>query len=698
MKLTRARVTDYRSIDDSGWVDIDEVTCLVGKNESGKTTFLSALKRLNHVDVASGDFDLKDYPRKGYVQYRRIHKKTPAIVVRVEFRLEADEIRQIEAEYGPGIIRHPVVVASKDYSNTRMWDMEVNEEALVRHLVASAGLPAEIEERTESAATIEELRTMLEGLAIRPLGVGDLLIDINSRFKTSLKDQIAEKYLENFIPAFVYFDDYSAMKGRISIPDIRRRSEQGARLDDADRTFMSLISLAGADLEDLDSQTNYEHVKAELESASISITDDVFEYWHQNRQLRVDFDLSNANPNDPPPLNEGTILHIRIWNNRHRVSVPFDERSKGFVWFFSFLAYFSGLELEDENRSMVLLFDEPGLNLHALAQSDFLRFIDERLTPKHQVIYTTHSPFMIDLNRLGSVRTVQDMDDRGTVVSADVMIHDAETVFPLQVAMGYRVAQSLFLAPHCLLVSSPSDQIYLQVLGEAVVARGGQALDPRWVTIPVGGADNLSTYLSLLGDNYVNLAIMMDVTPKSKARIEEKNGQIGNNSNPIKMVEVAKMRDADMEDLFEPSFYLELVNQSYSRELPHEMTMKAISGPNPRIAQRVQKFFEQEGICGGRFDTYRPAAYLLQKHLELRPKIDDSIIDRAASMFARVNSLLASSGSGKDDAENGNGNGKGGRESSTRPSSWAASNGSRRATTVARRQAMRPERFPATLR
>lgn len=696
MKLTRARVTDYRSIDDSGWVDIDEVTCLVGKNESGKTTFLSALKRLNHVDVASGDFDLKDYPRKGYVQYRRIHKKTPAVVVRAEFRLEADEIRQIEAEYGPGIIRHPVVVASKDYSNTRRWDMEVNEEALVRHLVASAGLPAEIEERTESAATIEELRTMLEGLAIRPLGVGDLLIDINSRFKTSLQEQIAEKYLENFIPAFVYFDDYSAMKGRISIPDIRRRSEQGTRLDDADRTFMSLISLAGADLEDLDSQTNYEHVKAELESASISITDDVFEYWHQNRQLRVDFDLSNANPNDPPPLNEGTILHIRIWNNRHRVSVPFDERSKGFVWFFSFLAYFSGLELEDENRSMVLLFDEPGLNLHALAQSDFLRFIDERLTPKHQVIYTTHSPFMIDLNRLGSVRTVQDMDDRGTVVSADVMIHDAETVFPLQVAMGYRVAQSLFLAPHCLLVSSPSDQIYLQVLGEAVVARGGQALDPRWVTIPVGGADNLSTYLSLLGDNYVNLAIMMDVTPKSKARIEEKNGQIGNNSNPIKMVEVAKMRDADMEDLFDPSFYLELVNQSYSRELPHEMTMKAISGPNPRIAQRVQKFFEQEGICGGRFDTYRPAAYLLQKHLELRPKIDDSIIDRAASMFARVNSLLASSGSGKDEAENGNG--KGGRESSTRPSSWAASNGSRRATTVARRQAMRPERFPATLR
>ena len=137
---------------------------------------------------------------------------------------------------------------------------------------------------------------------------------------------------------------------------------------------------------------------------------------------------------------------------------------------------------------------------------------------------------MIDLDRLGSVRTVQDMDDRGTVVSDDVMVHDSETVFPLQVAMGYQLAQSLFLAPHCLLVNSPSDQIYLQVLGEAVAAQGRPSLDPRWVTIPVGGADNLPTYVSLLGENYVNVAIMMDVSPKSRARIEAKYGKTGYNS------------------------------------------------------------------------------------------------------------------------------------------------------------------------
>ena len=64
MQLVRARVTNYKSIDDSGWVSMDGVTCLVGKNESGKTAFLQALRRLNPVPGANGDFDLKDYPRK----------------------------------------------------------------------------------------------------------------------------------------------------------------------------------------------------------------------------------------------------------------------------------------------------------------------------------------------------------------------------------------------------------------------------------------------------------------------------------------------------------------------------------------------------------------------------------------------------------------------------------------------------------
>ena len=173
------------------------------------------------------------------------------------------------------------------------------------------------------------------------------------------------------------------------------------------------------------------------------------------------------------------------------------------------------------HQPSILLLDEPGLNLHAMAQNDFLRFIDESLAPKHQVIYSTHSPFMINLDHLNRVRTVQDVDDRGTVISDDVLTNDQETLFPVQVALSYRMAQSLFLAPHCLMVNAPSDLIYLQVLGEVAAARNRTRLDPRWVIIPVGGADNLPTLVSLLGENYVSVAVLMDVTPASKERIEQ---------------------------------------------------------------------------------------------------------------------------------------------------------------------------------
>ena len=104
MKLVRARVTDFKSIDDSGWVDIDDVTSMVGKNESGKTAFLGALKRLNPVD-GDQEFELKDYPRKGYVKYRRQHKTDPAVAITAVMTLSDDEKYEMAEQVGGGRYR-----------------------------------------------------------------------------------------------------------------------------------------------------------------------------------------------------------------------------------------------------------------------------------------------------------------------------------------------------------------------------------------------------------------------------------------------------------------------------------------------------------------------------------------------------------------------------------------------------------------
>jgi len=644
MRLTRARVTNYRSIDDSGWVSLDNVTCMVGKNESGKTAFLQALRRINPVSGANGAFDLRDFPRKGYVRYKRRHEEEPATVVRAEFTLSEEEMLDIESEFGKGVLRSDLVTASKNYKNQRAWELDIDETAVVQHVIDSVELPLEVKQFVGQADTWEDLQNSLQSLEVKPPVVQKLLTDLPERFQTDIRQQIILQKLEQFLPTFVYFDNYSAMHGRISIENIKEREINGDDIDDADRTFLALLSLVGADLDDLETQTNYEYLKAELESASIGISDEIFQFWKQNTQLRVEFDLSQANPNDPPPLNKGTILHVRIWNDRHRVSVPFDERSKGFVWFFSFLVYFSQLE-EEQKGDMVMLLDEPGLNLHALAQYDFLRFIDERLAPKHQVVYTTHSPFMINLDHLNRVRTVEDMDDLGTVVGENILKNNRETVFPLEMALGYQMAQTLFLAPHCLLVNSASDLIYLQVFGEICANQGRFKLDPRWVVIPVGNAENLPSFVSLLGDSYLSVAVLMEVTPTHKQHIENINDSApSGRRNPIKWVEITRVRDADIEDLMDPGFYLKLVNEAYRDELPQPLTLRSITDANPRITARLQTHFETEGIAGGNFDPYRPAAYLLQNHNTLISEINDNTIDGVATMFERINALLPSNG------------------------------------------------------
>ena len=612
MKLTRARVKNYRSIDDSTWVQLEDVTALVGKNESGKTAFLQALRKINSISGDNDRFNIRDFPRKGYIKYKKIHEKSPETVVQAEFELSDTEVAEIESKYGANILLNNKVIVSKDYKNDRHWDFEL------RSGVTSSPLLA-----TSSVSVPNTTR-----IGARTNGV------------SGPKEGIERDFLEAWLPKFVYFDNYSTMKGKISIADLKRRSLAGEELDDSDRTFMSLLTLSGVDLDELEQDLGYEDIKVELESASIAITDEIFEYWQQNRQLKVEFDVSHADPRDPAPLNEGKILHVRIENARHRVTVSFDERSKGFVWFFSFLSYFSHLE-ETEESDLVILLDEPGTALHAMAQKDFLRFMDERLAEQCQVIYTTHSPFMVDLNKLQRVRTVQDMDGRGTVVSHDAVENDSETVFPLQMAMGYQMAQTLFLAPHCLMVNSAADLIYLQVLGGMVVESNGSRIDPRWVVIPVGSAENLPTFVSLLGDNYVSVAVMMDITPTNRERVErinkEKNAK---EENSLKWVEVTRVRDADIEDLFDASVYLNLVNKAYQKDLPEPLTMKMITGSNPRIVERLIEYFANQNIADGRFDRYVPAAFLLENFEVFKDQISDETVLKIETLINRINSLL----------------------------------------------------------
>jgi hypothetical protein len=311
----------------------------------------------------------------------------------------------------------------------------------------------------------------------------------------------------------MYFSSYDRMDGAIQIEQVKNLIANGQIAHEAyrgARLFAEFIEYAGVSLEEITNVSTYETFSARLQAASNNITDQILEYWTQNPDLSVVVRIEAARSGDPAPLNNGTIARARIDNSLHRVDTPFSERSAGFVWFFSFLVKFA--RVKDEVSPVVLLLDEPGLTLHGKAQADLLRFFKEKLSPHHQIIYSTHSPFMVPADELSSVRIVEDRVDTssprrkplGTKVRGDVLTRDPDTLFPLQGALGYEISQSLFVGKNTLLVEGPSDIIYVHALSDALRRRGRSGLDTRWTLCPAGGIDKIRPFAALFAGNALN--------------------------------------------------------------------------------------------------------------------------------------------------------------------------------------------------
>ncbi|MBA4248132.1 MAG: hypothetical protein C0444_07545 [Microbacterium sp.] len=639
MKLVSVRIQNYKSITDSGDVPIADVTALVGKNESGKTAFLQALHLLNPLNPIKGKAsfnDVTDYPSKAFSTYKKTRGENPAVVTTATFELTDAEVAHVASIFGPDALKSTVLTVSRGYGGVKRYGVQTDGKAALAHVVGELGLTEAELAVVGTPKTGEELLAALGQLPEPREATVALIARITAWRKHDLVLHLIDEVLSPALPKFFYFDDYSIMPGRVSLEHIDAK-RAAATLEESEKTFLSLLGAVDADLGDF-AGADFEELTRQLEAAANGITDQVFEFWSQNKDLRVNIQMSPANPNDEAPLNSGHIFNVRIYNSRHSVTVPFDERSRGFVWFFSFFAYFGNLPIT-ETADVILLLDEPGVSLHAKAQGDFLHFIESKLAPERQVIYTTHSPFLIDPKRLDRVRTVEDAEGVGTVVSADVLGTDADTVFPLQAALGYELAQTLFLGPNTLLVEGPSDLIYLQLLSQASEELGLGGLDSRWVVTPVGGATNLTTFISLIGANQLNVVVLMDASSGDQQKI--RNLQASGHLRAKSLLQISEFtgnKDSDIEDLLPLDYYLELVNGAYSINPP--LTAGELKNKSPRAVIRVEKAFEEKAIADGHLNHLRPATFLLKEQVSMLSKLSESDLLPVVEMFKRINALV----------------------------------------------------------
>ena len=668
MILKSFQVRKYKNVRCSGEVTLDDdATCLVGKNESGKSALLQALYRLNPVPTGHPDtfVALRDYPRRHYAQERG---RVPAIrPITATFELGDEDLRTVEEVHGRGVLDSRLVTVSRTYENELVVEFDRAEGGY-------AETEGEGDEDEFGRAAWQEIEGADALLAELPSAGGRT--DLRPHPPPSLDGRTSRtgirQTIEGLLPSFLLFDEYSVMSGRVSIP--RLQTGDGSALTPSERTTLALVQLADMDLTDF-TRDGYEARKASLEAAANQLTEEVFTYWSQNRSLSVEFDVDF----DRTPEGDGPFFELRIRNHRHGITLNFSERSHGFTWFFSFLATLS--ELRDSKR-MILLLDEPGLGLHASAQGDLLRFIDERLTRRHQVVYSTHSPFMVASGGLERVRTVEDRDGEGTRVSREFLDHSSDTRIPLQAAFGHELIRVLPTGPGTLLVRGPSDHVYLTAMSGHLEAQGRSYLDPRWTIVPVGGLAGVSAFVGLLGTRS-NVAVMADVggggggggcgstdSPAGRRMLAENgivrpadfmsrnargeasgaddpdddaSGRVAadagdddtarsngtSDAGPDIDNRIEEGGGADIEDLFAEDFYVDLVNRSGAASIE----AFEIHGEG-RIVRRI------EAATGLGLDRYLPARLLLDTRVDPLEGVDEATYDRFESLFMKINSLL----------------------------------------------------------
>lgn len=653
MKLKKVRIQNFRSIEDSGIFTVDDLTCLVGKNEAGKTALLQALHALRPYNSALTKLDVtQEYPRRFVTKYAERHSGEEAEVVWTEWELSGAAKVALERAFGSGVLNGDSVSISKTYNQAgTSWTVPLDERRVVENLLTSYGPNAAEKQQFGTLNSTALLASVLEKIDSRTPKQQELL-DRISKYRSKSAILHAIDILNEVVPKFFFTSHYDRMSGQISVNQIQKDEEE-EEIDSGDEIFLEFLQLAGTSLDDLKDSKKFEDLQAKLEAASNEITQQIFQYWTQNDALEVKLAFSEGRPEDPEPFDEGTVIRARVWNALHGASVPFSERSAGFVWFFSFLVQFAAMRRETGN--VIILLDEPGLTLHGKAQADLLRYIENELLPHHQVLFTTHSPFMVPAHNFASVRIVEDVIRRsdtgrplveGTKVRDDVLVTNRDTLFPLQGALGYDIAQSLFVGHNTLLVEGPSDILYLQALSGALRSLGREGLSSQWTLCPSGGIDKIRPFVSLFGGNKLNVAVLSDQAKGDRQKIEKlKRSEILSSTQFYTVADFLDVEEADVEDIFDPALFCAIVNASYNLPKKLAITPKGLASAEEGVVRQVKQaeaLFRLMPSSIPEFNHFTPASWLIQhpEMLEFTKSGVSDTLERAEEIFRAYNKLI----------------------------------------------------------
>ncbi len=596
MRLRRFRIRAFRCIHDSGDVTVGDLAAFVGRNESGKTTILQGLILLNRdeivseldlcdemveelkseINVAEGVFELNEHEREF------VKEKFPSLDIKRLKIFRTNKNPEIQYDFEDGKI------GEEQNTNLRSWqsitsDLQNFIDTIPNHIqeqldtdffqlssppktIGDFKKDLQIFDESIKSVASEEEEVVSEWNELYP----KILENSNGFLNTSERLELEEFIKDNLHPRIVYFSDYKKILGNINLQDYLHGVKSSTSgnveyVEEFDRveTVRNLFYLAELELDKLEEYQNSPSKLIKLlNQASKKLTSRLNPAW-KGEPIHVELRFNPGNIMSviiSDVHRDGTITNTGLLN----------RRAEGFKWTFSFIINFAAETQRSELKEAILLLDEPARNLHPTQQrgiSDLLK----NLAGTNQVLYATHSPFMIFDYTPGNLLVVElERKKHLSKIYYEYWKADDATLIPILYGLSRGLVESTVdreigsNSRPIIIVETMSDTMYLNAF-DKFLQDPNISMNPLNV-IPAYNKNSVLPLAIFYRDHGYNTFILLDNDNESKQIAEQLKNNKFSEVQTIFFEREGKLLQS-IEDYMVTEDYLYAVNQTYEIKL-----------------------------------------------------------------------------------------------------------------------------------
>lgn len=557
---------------DSGWIDCDNVTSLVGINEAGKSNIILALWKLK--PAREGEIDLlHDMPTKEYSSWRNTPEKIEFITA--VFELDDNLVGKVVSLCGCDREAAAQVEITRRYDGEYLVSfpsfkkMDSIQIELVQSLISSVKADiVSVSEKTKAEAGIKEkifeafdkissyispkdklnysdYSAIISFLPQKPKWAA--ASEISPKFD-GLKNELLQcfaplqlkspadneevcKLMVTEMPSFVYYSNYGNLDAQIYLPHAVKLLK-GEKIPGFEnkakvrtlRVLFDFVNLEPQEILDLGKdpaqliidqqgrEQKKEPTEAEIKEATKKKEERATLLQSASSKLTREFgDWWKQGDYKFRLQADGDFFKIWVSDDKRPEEIELERRSTGLQWFLSFFLIFL-VESNEAHKGTILLLDEAGLTLHPMAQKDLIAFFDN-LAKTNQIIHTTHSPFLVDTSNIDRVKVVYLDNDGYTVASSNLRAADdklnEKSIYAVHAALGLSVSDILLQGCQPIIVEGPSDQFYLNAIKLYLIKNQKFTPNMELVFVPSGGVKGVPGVVGILSGRSGDLPIVV---------------------------------------------------------------------------------------------------------------------------------------------------------------------------------------------